>query len=128
MKNKISAKDNFVKCQDLVKKFLKPEKIIWGREIKIAKELLSLYGADFFNDFSLEFKLNSLAFLKSEAGLGYILDFKTKRQQTISNNRVLDELTKTAPEFKIENNKIGDDIKFKKKNSSLMEFLDMDYD
>lgn len=51
---------------NLIKKFVKPEAIVWGREIKLAKDLLNDY--DYIDYVSIPFKLNSLAWFKTTNG------------------------------------------------------------
>lgn len=57
----------FENCKFLIKKFLKPNNINYAREVKIAKQLLSLYPETcFWENFTINFELNSLAFFLGE--------------------------------------------------------------
>ncbi len=42
--------------------------LFWSREYKMYNQLLAKYGEEFLTYFSLEYKLNSLAFLRSQRG------------------------------------------------------------
>ena len=62
------------KNQFLVWKFCKtPDKINWGREIKLAVELFKKYpDIEFWNDIKLGFFLNSLAWFKTDKGKEFL--------------------------------------------------------
>ena len=54
----------------IICKFLKEPlpRSSWGREMKLAKELLSKYPIAFWEDFEIDFLLESLSFFKGEKG------------------------------------------------------------
>lgn len=52
----------------LVTKFVKPEKINWPREMKLAKKVLSKYDFEDLEKVSLSFFVNSLAFFLTPDG------------------------------------------------------------
>lgn len=57
----------FKEKRDFIKKWIKPENIIWPREMKIMNTLWKKYPEPFFwTQFALTFKLNSLAWLIGE--------------------------------------------------------------
>lgn len=65
----------------IVEKFVKSEKTLWAREMKIAKSLISIHGNEIFSFIVLGFKLNSLAWFKTEEGQKQIEIFKKQFSQ-----------------------------------------------
>lgn len=122
----MSAKENFKVCQDLIVKYLKPEKIVWPREIKLAKTLLSENSAGFFNSLELKFKLNSLAFFKTEEGMAYLLQHRNDLEKSTREEKTFQVLTSPDKPVILEKDKVGEDVRVSK-SKTMMEFLDLDF-
>jgi hypothetical protein len=60
--------------KDFIKKFVKDSKsIVWPKEMKMVNILFKIFpNADFWNNLTLNFKLNSLCWLLSDEGRKYL--------------------------------------------------------
>lgn len=106
--------------QAIVFKFLKLPINNWPNEIKMAKQLIKTQeDFEFFFNLDLGFKLNSLAYFKTDDGKQKLEEIK-KNDENLKN---LDFAPKT--EYIIDNKKHGQDIVVeKKKKNSIFEFLE----
>jgi hypothetical protein len=83
-------------------------KSFWPREMKIASYLFSKYpNEDFWLDVSFSFKLNSLAWLKSEKGSKEIQNKYNEYNYEVPELEKPEELSDT---------KFGEDVEIKSKN------------
>lgn len=98
----------------LVVKFLKnPKGANWGNEIKISNFLIKKYGFEVFNALDLDFKLNSLAFFRTENGIETIK--KQQREQSF--------VFEDVQSFEFSEEKIGEDKIIESKPKSILEFI-----
>lgn len=105
-------------CQFIVKKYVKPTNIVWSREIKIAKKLVNTYANPAFWDwFSLDFPLNSLAYLLTNEGANRLI----KASQLFSFEIPLPE------KYNIGTEKVGEDAKIEKTSKTIFEFFKKTY-
>lgn len=119
---KIKKIDNFKKYQDFVEKLVKPETILWSREIKILMDLISIYGESILN-IELNFMLNSLAFFKTEKGMAHIRDFLDNQNKINKTNNFLDSLlTQEASKVNLQTIKTETDKNIPK-TKNLFDFL-----
>ena len=65
----MAANPEFENCKKLIRLYLKPEDINYGKEIKIAKKLLKLYPIEFFEAYSPDTTFTSLCAFLTKAGL-----------------------------------------------------------
>lgn len=108
-------------CLELIKKYCKKNLKQWGREVKIAQRLLTYYPRlDFWANFDLDFKLNSLAYFLTPIGKQKL--YETYKQYTF----VMYE----PPKYNIESetpkeeNLLKDSVEStNKKPNSIIEFL-----
>lgn len=110
------APDEFINLKrKLILKLLKnTENINWANEIKAASTLLKNYPSpEFWDNFTLPFKLNSLYFLLSEKGRQFIYAAKQKKMEI---------KTFIKEEISLEERKVGEDI-ITHKPKSIKDFL-----
>lgn len=82
--------------------------------MKLAKELHALYPDDrFWESYELDFKLNSLAWFKMDAGVSRLMTDYMKFKMEIPKLNC----------YKLEKEKIGEDVKVDFKPKTLMGFL-----
>lgn len=105
--------------QDVIEKMVKPQVLkdnekngkFWGREIKIVRTYFSKFpDMEFWKWFTLPFKLNSMAFLRTGKGKMYFLSaLKEWEEKNKKNEPII-----------FEQDKIGDSFIQTKKTNSLL--------
>lgn len=116
LKKEIKVKDDLIDFKKkLVFKFLKnPQEANWANEIKAATLLLKNNpNLEFWEKFTLPFKLNSLFFLVSQKGKEFIFEAQKNKNQI---------KTFQKKSVKLESDKLGDDI-VTSKPKSVKDFL-----
>lgn len=127
---KAKPKDPLFKLkQSIVEKLIKPEllnnydpaikKEVWRKNIPLAAKLLAVYPEEeFWNNFDLGFKLNSLFFLLSENG-------KPKISEKYSVWKMKDNFQETKAEtYELSESKTGEDV-IVERVPSLKDFLNL---
>jgi hypothetical protein len=101
-------------CLFLIKKFISSPKINWGKEIKIAKNILKRYDDKrFWSEISIDFKICSLAWFLTNEGKFFVSALQSK--WTLANSQ-----KKT---YLIQEHKIGEDVEVSRKNKTIKDFL-----
>ena len=106
----------FDNCKILIQKYISKENIIWPREIKIAKKLLSLYPIEFWLQYSPEIEIYSLSIFLTPSA-----------KKELSKEHSLFCLTKPKEEIILEKMpviQLEETSKKDKKSRSLLEFVD----
>lgn len=101
--------------RNLIKKLLKPDQPInWPRELKVANTLIQKKpDVQFWENFDLPFKLNSLSFLLSDRGKEYLLQKRVEKH----------DLPSFKPtQIELSSEKIGEDV-ICNKPKSIKDFL-----
>lgn len=110
--------------QKVIHKFLSPfglkDKYFFGRECKIAKQLIDKYGLDYILWVPLPFggdKLESLRFFLVKDGENYLISFQLeyKKQTT--------DLSAQPKQIELLEEKIGEDTIIKREPKTLLDFL-----
>lgn len=127
MSRKISQ--SILNYQFLIRKYLKPEKLIFDHkdfkaypksELAIAKKLFQKYNVEFWIRTELSFKLNSLAWFLTEKGK----EFLEKEAKEVKIEQMLLNFNKQNQTPEISNIKFEENIEFpKEKNNNLLDFL-----
>lgn len=111
---------SFKECKELINLYLKNQEISYGKEIKIAKKLLSLYPLEFWEQYHPEIEIYSLTIFLMPAA---------KREIDKNYNMFL--LTKEKEEIKLENEPViqldYEREKFRKQPRNLAEFINDRY-
>lgn len=108
--------------KEFLEKHIKPEQfennaknpLFWAREYKMYNQLLAKYGVDFLSYFSLPYKLNSLAFLRSQRGKDELL----KQYNSFS----FEKKNIIPKEEKVFTNKVGEDKIVHRIPNSILDF------
>ena len=105
--------EKFIKSEQLTSNSSNP--LFWSRETKMFGQLIKKYGSDFFQQLSIGFKLNSLAFFRSVKGKQLLLEKHNQYIFDIKNKPITPPI--------LLNEKVGEDKIVVRKPKSILDFI-----
>jgi hypothetical protein len=105
----------FVNCKKLIQKYISKSDIVWAREVKIAKKLLSLYPIEFFEQYNPGISIYSLAIFLTPGG-----------KKDLRANFAIYTLTKPKEAVMLQEKPVIEleEVSVKTKSRTLQEFVD----